>query len=107
MKLLTRDEYDKVENMLKDFYAKEIVEPPYLYKEAIEELKAFFIAEPYKTFLEIFFLNRHQYKYRYPSNSMMLKYLSDKLYLQEPTLYIMRREIVYKASMIFYKYNLL
>lgn len=105
MRLLKRTDYLAVENYLKDYKIKN--NDDIKYKKAFKELIEFFSESPYKEFLTEFYFNRHDYKYRYPSNRLMFKFLSEKLFLEEPTLYAIRKEIVYKAAMIFYKYDIL
>lgn len=105
MKLLNNSDYKKVEKYLKEYYL--ITKVSNEYKKSINEILQFFKQTPYKEFLDIFYLHRFQYKNRYPSNSILFSYLSQKLFLQECTLYVIRKDIVYKSAMIFYKYNLL
>ena len=104
MKLLTKSEYDKVEELLRAYGINATWEEPY--KSAINEIIEFFGKDIYKQFLDIFYFKRYTYKNRYPNNSDLFLYLSEKLYVQQPTLYIMRKEIVYKAAMVFFKFNI-
>lgn len=105
MKLLTTNEYKKVESYLKNYYKymNRIIE----YDKAIKEINSFFKNSIYRTVLEVFYIYRNDYKNRYPSNSAIFKYLSAKLYIQEPTLYAIKKEIIYKSAMVFYKYSLM
>ena len=105
MRLLERNDYITVENYLKEYKIKKVDDTTY--KKAFKELIEFFSESPYKDFLTEFYFNRYNYKYRYSSNRLMFKFLSEKLFLEEPTLYAIRKEIVYKAAMIFYKYDML
>lgn len=105
MKLLSKDNYEKVEELLRNYETMKVLEISF--SEAYKELIEFFNIPLYKEFLKIFYFNRYQYKNRYPDNRSMFKYLSSKLFLQESTLYMIRKEIVYKSAMIFYKYNIL
>ena len=102
MKLLNKQEYNTIENILR----KNNEDNPVMVK-SMREIKEFFDVSPYKEFLQIFYLERNNYNNRYPDNRSLLRYLSKKLYVQEPTLYIIRKEIVYKATMIFYKYGII
>ena len=104
MRLLSKSEYDTVEELLRAYgIAAELEEP---FNSAMKELITFFNKSVYKDFLQFFYFDRHKYINRYPDNRSMMTYLCNKLYIQEPTLYIVRREIVYKAAMIFYKYDI-
>ena len=103
MRLLERNDYKKVENLLKE---KQNIEEEQ-YKIAIEEITKFFDVYMYKEFLNLFYFERYKYKNRYSDNRSMMRYLCKKLFTSEPQLYMVRKEIVYKSAMIFYKYNLL
>ena len=105
MKLLTKNEYSAIEELLRAYDLCGTMEEPY--KKAMEEIIHFFNKDLYKEFLDIFYLHRYQYIHRYPSNSDLFVYLSQKLFVQQPTLYVMRKEIIYKAGMVFYKYQIL
>ena len=105
MKLLPKNEYDLIEQLLQNY--KYFTEPTSNYLKSMNELITFFDIPIYKEFLTYFYFNRSQYKNRYPNNRAMLNYLCNKLYVQESTLYSIRREIVYKATMLFYKYDVL
>ena len=94
-----------MKNFLRDYIHKKELSTIELL--AVSELAEFFSDEPYKTFLDVFYINRYSYKNRFPSNRSLFKYLSKTLYVQEPTLYIMRKEIIYKSAMIFYKYKII
>lgn len=105
MKLLSNEIYNRVETLLREYYNNDntIIE----YTESMREIKQFFNASPYKEFLQIFYFDRYKYKYRYPSNRMLFAYLCGILHVEEPTLYNIRREIIYKSAMIFYKNNIM
>lgn len=105
MKLLTKSEYNGIEELLRAYKLCEEMEEPY--KLAMKEIIEFFDKDVYKEFLNIFYFNRYKYINRYKDNRSLFSYLCSKLYVQEPTLYIIRKEIVYKAAMVFYKYNVL
>lgn len=105
MKLLNKTEYMEVERTLRTINQNETTTESRA--NAVDEIVKFFKDSPYAEFLEIFYLNRHNYKHRFPTNRQLFRYISNKLYLQESTLYLMRKEIVYKSAMIFYKYNVL
>lgn len=105
MKLLSNDEYKKIELLLMD--SKNVVANDNKLKTAIEEIKSFFTIPIYSEFLDIFYINRKNYKNRYCSNRSLFRYLSRKLYIQESTLYAIRKEIIYKSAMIFYKYDII
>ena len=105
MKLLEKQEYKTIEGLLTNYNL--FTEPTENYLCAMRELIKFFDVDIYRDFLELFYFKRHEYKNRYPDNRSMLRYLSKKLYVQEPTLYMIRKEIVYKSAMIFYKYSIL
>ena len=104
MKLLTNDDYNKVEYYLTQY--NKIIDNC-TYDKALTDIITFFNDYNYRILLETFYLYRGNYKNRYPSNSSIFRYLSKKLYVQEPTLYAMRKEIIYKSAMIFYKYDLM
>lgn len=80
MKLLTNDEYKKIEKIL--YNNKETAGIIY---NSIENVKQFFSGRPHIYFLENYYLNRDKYKNRYPSNSSMLRKICKDLYIQEPT----------------------
>ena len=105
MKLLNKKEYDFVEDLLKSYNIDFPTSQEYYF--AIKEIIHFFNVPIYKDFLELFYFKRYEYKNRYPDNRSMFTYLSKKLFVQEPTLYMMRKEIVYKSAMILYKHNIL
>lgn len=105
MKLLNKKDYKAVENLLRSYRTNDNLSDTYL--KAINEIINFFNYEIYKEFLEIFYFERHQFKNRYPDNRTLFSYLSTKLFLREPTLYVIKKEIVYKSAMIFYKYRLM
>ena len=104
MKLLTINEYKKIEYLLRNYDEKIEFED---YTKAIEELKQFFNKNDYDKLLTLFYLDRNKYKYRLPTNETIFIYLSEQLHIPKPTLYLMRKEIVYKSAMVFYKYNLI
>lgn len=105
MKLLNKKEYDFVEDFLKSY--KIDFPTSSTYYCAIKEIINFFTVPLYEDFLQLFYFERYNFKNRYPDNRSMFTYLSNKLFVQEPTLYMMRKEIVYKSAMILYKYNIL
>ena len=105
MKLLTKKECNDIENLLKNHNLDKTASDEYI--KAIKEIKDFFNNHDYKYFLEVFYFYRNNYINRYPSNRLLFKYLRQKLYLEESTLYAMRRQIIYKSAMVFYKYNIL
>ena len=105
MKLLPKEQYDKIEELLKINTDWVTLDEPY--KTAMKDITQFFDVDVYRDFLKLFYFERYKYKNRCPDNRSMLRYLSKILYVQEPTLYMMRKEIVYKSAMIFYKYSIL
>ena len=105
MKLLNKPEYDFVEDFLKSYKLDFPTSQKYYF--AMNEIIKFFNVPIYKEFLELFYFERYQYKNRYPDNRSMFTYLSNKLFVREPTLYVIRKEIVYKSAMILYKYDIL
>ena len=107
MKLLAKTDYDKVEELLRVYCLNAVATWEEPYKKAIDEIIEFFNVPVYNKFLELFYFRRNEYKNRYPDNRSMFNYLCQLLYVQEPTLYMMRKEIIYKSAMIFYKYNLI
>lgn len=104
MKLLKKDEYKKLEEYLREY--KDYVDNKN-YVKAINELVSFFSDIEYSSVLNIFYLQRNSYLNRFPTNQALFSYLNCLLAIPIPTLYVMRKEIVYKAAMIFYKYDLL
>jgi hypothetical protein len=105
MKLLEKQEYKTIESLLENYDL--FTEPTEDYLAAMKELIEFFDVPVYRDFLDYFYFNRHKYKNRYPDNRSMFSYLRKILFVQEPTLYMVRKEIVYKSAMLFYKYNVL
>ena len=105
MRLLPKETYSIVEELLRTYKINAIPEEPY--KLAMNEIIDFFNTPIYREFLELFYFDRHNYLYRYPDNRSMLNYIGSKLFIQENTYYQIRKEIVYKSAMIFYKYGLL
>lgn len=105
MRLLPKEVYSIVEELLRAYKLNAVPEEPY--KLALEEIISFFDVPTYREFLDLFYFTRHQYLYRYPDNRSMLNYIGEKLFIQENTYYQIRKEIVYKSAMIFYKYGLL
>ena len=105
MKLLGKKEYNFVEQTLRTFGLATQLEEPF--ESAKKEIVEFFNISPYDEFLQLFYFNRHEYRNRYRDNRSMFTFLCKKLYVQESTLYMMRKEIVYKSAMILYKYNIL
>ena len=100
MRLLEKNEYIQVENLLKNYKLENN-------QNAMNEIILFFDVPIYKEFLKLFYFERYKYKNRYKDNRSMLRYLTDKLYVSEPQLYMVRKEIVYKSAMVFYKYKIL
>lgn len=111
MRLLSKNEYKRVEELLRSWRGyeekAELKSGESYYGKAIKEIVDFFHDDIYSKFIKIFYFDRKDYKNRYPDNRSLFKYLEEKLFVQEPTLYVMRKDIVYKAAMIFYKYRLL
>ena len=105
MKLLTKNEYNSIEELLRAYkLGTDMGEP---YKLAMKEIIEFFDKDTYRDFLNIFYFDRYKYINRYADNRSLFNYLCGALFVQEPTLYMIRKEIVYKAAMLFYKYNVL
>lgn len=105
MKLLPRPKYNMIEELLRTYeIAKELDEP---FEKAIEEIVKFFDVPIYKEFLQLFYFERHKFINRFPDSRSMMNYLKDKLYISETQVYTIRKEIVYKSAMIFYKYNII
>ncbi len=99
MRLLTNNEYKKIENLLYENNSDNIS-----IQCSIREITNFFKGTEYhEYFLTKYYFNRNQYKNRYPKNSMFFKQICKELYIEEPTLYIIKKEVIYKAAMIFYK----
>lgn len=103
MKLLTKSEYNGIEELLRAYKLCAEMEEPY--KLAMKEIIEFFDKDVYRDFLNIFYFDRYKYINRYADNRSLFNYLCNELYVQESTLYMIRKEIVYKSAMIFYKYN--
>lgn len=104
MRLLPKSEYKKIENIL---YNSENIDDINI-QNSLAELNAFFENSLWhKYFLEKYYYSRYQYKNRFAKNSDFFKYICTELYIEEPTLYIVKREILYKAAMIFYKNGVL
>lgn len=105
MQLLKNCEYKLVEDLLKNYSKNNNSNETY--SKALAEIIEFFNIDNYKEVLNMFYIHRYEYKYRYPSNRDISRYLVKKLYLEESTIYKMRKEIIYKSAMIFYKYNII
>lgn len=105
MKLLPKNDYNIVEELLRVYNICATMEEPY--KRSMEEIIEFFNVPIYKDFLEKFYLTRYEYLNRYTDNRSMIRYLCSILYVSEDQLYKVRREIIYKSAMVFYKNNLL
>lgn len=103
MKLLNNTEYRFVEKMLRNSY---MYSPTSKLNVIIQELFSFFDNQQYTDFISIFYIERYMYKNRYANNRALFQFLSRKLAIPESTLYLMRREIVYKSAMLFYKHSL-
>lgn len=99
MKLLSKETYKKIEKILYD--AHETTDPKVT--KALEALNNFFKGSEHEEFLNTYYYNRHKYNNRCPKNSMLFKKICNQLYIEEPTLYIIKKEVIYKAAMIFYK----
>lgn len=99
MKLLTNNVYKKVEKLLYNYKntTDEII------KKSLIELSEFFNGTDHMYFLEHYYYYRDDYKNRCPKNSTLFDYICKKLYIEKPTLYIIKKEVIYKATMIFYK----
>ena len=102
MRLLPKKECKKIEEILRtsDSNNADI-------KKAVKEIKDFFEVEIYADFLKLFYFERYKYINRYIDNRSMMKYLSERLYSAESQLYVVRKEIIYKSAMIFYKNDIL
>lgn len=104
MKLLQKNEYNRIEELLRAYKLNNDMGETY--QLAMKEIIEFFDKDIYKEFLNIFYFDRYKYINRYADNRSLFNYLCSELYVQEPTLYMIRKEIVYKSAMIFYKYNI-
>lgn len=105
MKLLDKETYKKVEKFLYNYKEDK---NDFTKNKVYNEIITFFsVSSLYTEFLNIFYLNRFDFKNRYPTNSSLFLYLKTKLYIEEPTLYVVRKDIIYKSAMILYKYNFL
>ena len=98
MKLLTNDVYKKVEKLLYNYKntTDEII------KKSLIELSEFFNGTDHMYFIEHYYYI-DDYKNRCPKNSNLFDYICKKLYIEKPTLYIIKKEVIYKAAMIFYE----
>jgi len=105
MRLLSNKDCKIVDNLLRAYNTN--IPKTENYSKAMEEIIAFFDIEIYKQFLDVYYFNRFKYKNRCPDNRSLFAYLMTLLYLQEPTLFAIRKEIRYKSAMIFYKYGLI
>lgn len=99
MKLLTNEVYRKIENLL---YSRNIIVNTNTLA-ALKKLEDFFKGTDHMYFLKNYYYDRKNYKNRYPKNSMLFKQICKELYIEEPTLYIIKKEVIYKAAMIFYE----
>lgn len=105
MKLLPKNDYNAVEELLRVYGIAATMEEPY--KKSMEEIIEFFNVPVYKDFLYAFYFNRYQYMNRYNDNRSMMRYLCSQLFVSEDKLYGVRKEIIYKSAMIFYKNNVM
>lgn len=99
MKLLTNDIYKRVEKILYNY--KNITDENT--KMGLIELGKFFNGTDHMYFIENYYYKRDDYRNRCPKNSTLFEYICKKLYIEKPTLYIIKKEVIYKAAMIFYK----
>ena len=99
MKLLTKEIYDRVENILLNY--KNTVDENI--RKSLVELSMFFKGTDHMYFIQHYYYCREDYKNRYPRDSNLFEYICKKLYIEKPTLYIIKKEVIYKAAMIFYK----
>lgn len=104
MRLLEKDVLKKVERLLSEYNRTEL--RPKQYEDAMNEIITFFDEPIYRDVLDVYYIRRNEYKNRYSNNHSILLYLHNKLYVQMPTLYLIRKEIVYKAAMIFFEYGI-
>lgn len=103
MKLIDKKVYEEIEKLLvagKNADKKEV-------QESLQELNAFFKGTNHYNFLKTYYYERHKYKYRYPRKEDLFKKVYRDLYVEEPTLYQIKKEVIYKAAMIFYKNGVL
>lgn len=99
MKLLPKETYKKIEEILYNYKKCNNDQ----IRKSIKEVKEFFIDRPHVYFLDKYYITRNEYKNRFPANSIWLKKICDDLYVEEPTGYRIKQELIYKTAMIFYK----
>lgn len=99
MKLLTNEIYGKIEGILYNYWntTNENV------KKSLVELGKFFNGTDHMYFIENYYYNRQNYKNRCPKDSMLFDQICKDLYIEKPTLYIIKKEVIYKMAMILYK----
>lgn len=102
MKLLTKTKYKEIENILYK-YNKEYKKNILITKSITEVLEFFNSSPPHLYFLDMYYFKREKYKNRYPDNSALFKKLCRDLYIVESTGYDVKRELIYKIAMVFYK----
>lgn len=99
MKLIDNETYQKIEGILYNCLTTNDLNV----KKSIESLNNFFKETDHLYFLQNYYYRRNLYTNRYPRNSLLFKKICKDLYIEEPTLYIIKKEVIYKAAMIFYK----
>ena len=105
MRLLTKNEYKQIENLLYEYgQNKDDKKYTECMKNAFKEIEEFFEnSPPHLYFLHTYYFDRYKYKNRYPNNASLLKKICKDLYIEQPTGYIIKRELIYKIAIIFYK----
>ena len=104
MKLLSKNKYEEIENILYN-YEQNIYNKQNII-DSISELEEFFEnSPPHIYFLKTYYFNRYKYKNRYPKNDNvgLFKKICKDLYIEIPTGYLIKKELIYKTAMIFYK----
>lgn len=104
MKLVDKDTYREIETILENAYQPNL--PDYI-KLSLHELDNFFGGTTHYEFMKRYYYERDQYKYRYAKKKALFKKIYRELYVEEPTLYQIKKEVIYKAAMIFYKNGVL
>lgn len=99
MKLISNETYQKIEGILYNCLGTTDLN----IKKSIDSLNNFFKDTDHLYFLQNYYYNRDSCKNRYPRNSLLFRKICKDLFIEESTLYIIKKEIIYKAAMIFYK----
>jgi len=104
MKLIDKATYKEIELILLNAQNEDL---PDNTKQALKELHDFFYGSLHYEFIKAYYFNRYKYKYSCPNVADLFKKIYHDLYIEEPTLYQIKKEVIYKAAMIFYKNGVL